>query len=86
MLETSDKAVERGIVRIYTLQTEQEQMAQETFEFNGIGFNALDAEFLTSLAEQIQKRGYLTPRQMEFGRKRVLKYAGQLCRISNHQL
>lgn len=39
-----------------------------------------------SLAEHLQKKGYLTPRQLVYARERILKYSGQLCKIANGEL
>lgn len=87
--------VVRGMLAILKYQTDEEQMAGVTVEDNGVGFNGVDAEILTSISIQATK--YLTmrpndterytrcisPKQMEIARKKMLKYAGQLARISN---
>lgn len=83
LLKRNDEAVRRGIVAVYRLQTESEKVAGVTQEDNGVGFNGLDAPFLTSLAQQILRGKTLSQRQMTAGRKAVLKYAGQLARIAN---
>ena len=83
LLRTNDRAVARAIWVLYERQTLDEQLSYETVEDNGVGFNALDAGFLTSLAQQAHKRGFLTPKQIAAGRKAVMKYAGQLVRIAN---
>jgi len=86
LLMKSDKAVMRGLVVIYSLQTAEERSAEVTIEHNGVGFSGVDAKFLSSLAEQIQKRGSLSEKQMFYARKKILKYAGQLTKISNGKL
>lgn len=86
MLEKSDKAIRRGILAIYSLQTWDERRTEDSTEANGVGFNGLDAPFLTSLAKQLQMKGYLTRKQTEKGRKAMLKYAGQLAKIANGEL
>lgn len=73
----------RGLVRIFENQTAGEQQMGATVEHNGIGFTGADAEFLTSLAEQYQERGSLSPRQTEILFEKMPKYARQLERISN---
>ena len=83
LLQTNDRAVMRAIWVLYERQTATEKASHCTIEDNGVGFNAFDAEFLTSLAEQAEQRGWLTPRQIQAGRKAVMKYAGQLVRIAN---
>lgn len=86
LLETNDRAVVRGIVVIYSLQTTDEQQTAETIEHNGVGFSGIDAKFLTSLAKHILERGGLSPKQMVYARKKILKYAGQLTKVANGKL
>jgi hypothetical protein len=81
LLKTNDRAVMRAVWVLFERQTSTEQLCGQTLDDNGIGFNAFDAEFLTSLAGQVD-RGW-SPRQMSTGRKAVMKYAGQLVRIAN---
>ena len=83
LLITSDKAVVRGLVAIFQLQTQNEQYSDSTSELNGVGFNGLDAKFGCSLAKQILSQRSLSLKQIEAGRKLILKYAGQLMRIAN---
>jgi len=83
MLETRDVAVRKGLVSILKFQTRQETDTEETIEDNGVGFNGADAPFLTSLAKQVAAGRPLSTKQMTFGRRSMLKYAGQLARIAN---
>ena len=53
LLQKNDKAVMRGLVVIYSLQTEDEKKTEETSEHNGVGFSGVDAKFLSSLAKQV---------------------------------
>ena len=78
LLKSNDKAVLRGLVVVYSLQTQEEQYTDQTVENNGVGFSGTDAEFLSSLAKQFLERGWLSHKQMEKLRVRILKYAGQL--------
>ena len=88
--ENSDAWVCRAVVRIYGLQTEDEQMAQTTKENNGVGFNGVDARFLSSLALQIQENertkkfaSNLSPKQMQLAREKIKKYAKQILTLIN---
>jgi|WetSurMetagenome_2_1015567.scaffolds.fasta_scaffold409829_2 hypothetical protein len=81
LIEKNDKMVARSIVQIYQLQTEHEKSLKSTNEHNGIGFNSVDSFILTSFAEFYIDRGYLSPRQLEIGRKKIKKYAKQLLKI-----
>lgn len=76
----------RGLVVVYGFQTEAEKAIQATAEDNGMGFNGVDAEFLSSLAEQYQKRGFLTPKQIAFARRKMVKYAGQLLKVARGEV
>ena len=73
----------RSIVKLYEYQTHDEKSLGVATEHNGMGFNSIDAEFLTSLAERIIKGRVLTEKQIEYGRKRMLKYSNQLAKIAN---
>ncbi|HPM74100.1 MAG TPA: hypothetical protein PLA71_00065 [Saccharofermentans sp.] len=72
----------RGLERIYLHQTEDEQMTAKTKYDNGIGFNGLDATFLSSIYEQSKTRR-ITDRQMAYVHKLMPKYAGQIYAISD---
>lgn len=81
-LSSNDAWLMRGVVAIYNRQTADEQSSETTSHDNGIGFNGLDAPLLSSFAKQITARGFLTPKQLTFARKKMVKYAGQLLRIA----
>ena len=72
----------RGLLKIYSLQTDSEQMAGVTCHQNGVGFTGSDAELLTSFAQQYERRSDLSDKQMTWVFKKMPKYAGQLERIS----
>lgn len=89
----NDQWVVRGILAIYDRQTFDEQASHITKHNNGIGFNGVDAEILTSFAEQIIKwmnggKAYsspLSPKQMEIARRKIIKYSRQLAEIANRK-
>ena len=83
LLAESDKAVARAILAIYNRQTEDEKAIKETSESNGVGYNGVDANFMSSLAQFYQSKGFLTAGQVKYGRKAIMKYAGQLTTIAN---
>lgn len=78
LLRRSDKAVERGILRIFSFQTDEEQYKGVTKTVNGKGFSKFDVEILTSFALQIRRGKHLTEKQMYKARPKICKYAGQL--------
>jgi hypothetical protein len=83
LIDKNDKAVERALIVIYDRQTEEEKEIEQTKDHNGIGFNSIDAEFLTSCAEGLKKYGKLTIKQIAVVRKRIRKYWKQLLFIAN---
>ena len=83
MLATRDVAVTKGVLAIYAYQTAVEQSAEATNEDNGVGFNGADAPILSSFAKQLQQGRTLSAKQMAIAKKKIMKYAGQLCKIAN---
>lgn len=81
-----DRWLRRGILAIYSRQTEAEQARKTTIEDNGIGFNGVDAPFLSSLARQLQVRDWLSEKQSAIARRKMTKYAGQLEKIAGGKL
>lgn len=77
-IETSDLAVKKALLRIWSYQTEAEKEVGQTRETNGVGFNGIDAEILTSFAEQLDKKGWLSPKQIAIARKKLKKYSRQI--------
>ena len=78
LLKRNDEAVERGILRIYSFQTDEEKYVGMTKTINGKGFSKFDVEILSSYAEQIKSGRHLTQKQMYVARPKICKYAGQL--------
>jgi hypothetical protein len=86
LLERSNKMVHRSIVKIFERQTEDEKSTEATNHNNGVGFNGIDAQLLSSFAKQILAGRTLSDKQLYYARKKIMKYAGQLARIANGQL
>ena len=72
----------RGLKVIYDNQTADEKNTATTRHYNNIGFTGADAEFLTSLAQQYERKGDLSDKQMAILYKKMPKYAGQLLKMS----
>ena len=62
-LATNPTWAVKALVKIYERQTIDEQNSQTTKENNGIGFNGLDANILSSFAEQVNKGRNLSVKQ-----------------------
>ena len=82
-LASDDRWALRALTLVYRNQTDDEQHAQATLEHNGIGFSGPDAEILSSFAQQCQRRGTLSPRQMHVLKRKMPSYAGQVMRMAD---
>lgn len=86
LLLNNDRAVVRALQVIYSLQTDLEKTNKITVVDNKVGFNGVDAKFLSSVAEYFKQHNRLTPKQLESVRKTMLKYAGQLTKVANGEI
>lgn len=77
-LATDQRWAVRGLTRIYEFQTADEQAIGMTREYNDVGFSGVDAEILSSFAEQVLRGRTLSPKQMAIVFKKMPKYARQL--------
>jgi len=85
MLKSNDVAVKRAVIAIWKRQTSSERLTQHTAEHNQVGFNAYDAPFLSSLAEQAEAGRTWSAKQYNAARKAIIKYARQLTDIANEK-
>lgn len=76
-----DRAI-NALMVLYSRQTEDEQTSKHTKHANRVGFSALDAEFLSSLALQYKTKGFLSNNQQNALLKLMPKYASQLIESS----
>lgn len=83
LVQTNDKVLYGALKKLYAEQTADEQRSGETREHNGVGFNGVDGQFLSSVAEFLKDRGYLTDKQKACVRKKLVKYNKQLTRLAN---
>lgn len=81
-LATDNKWLFRGLLAIYARQTEDEQRTDQTNHNNSVGFNGTDAAFLSIMARRALEDKPFSEKQIACIRKAMLKYAGQLYRIS----
>lgn len=86
LLNRNDVAVITGLIRIFELQTESEQIHNMTHDANGVGFSGVDGEILTSIANQYLEWGSISEKQFEIVKKKMGKYAKQLAKIANGEL
>ena len=83
LVQTNDKVLYGALKRLYECQTADEQASGETRVRNGAGFNGSDARILSSMAEFLKKTGFLTPKQRELCRRKMVKYTKQLTKLAN---
>jgi len=83
MLNTNDRAVERGVVAIWQRQTADEQDSDTTRHSNGIGFSGWSAHSGSYYAKWVESGRRLTGKHLDKARKIALHHVGQLTRIAN---
>ncbi len=81
LILSNPAALNRAIIKIYERQTAEEQSADQTIEHNGIGFNGVDAEIMSSFAKQLMSRGFLSPKQDAIARRKMPKYWKQILQL-----
>ena len=86
LINDNDRAVERGIVQLFNLQTADERRAECTKLHNGVGFNSCSARLGTYYAKWVLSGRRLTGTHLHKARKIVLKHSRQLVDIANAQL
>lgn len=83
LVQTNDKVLYGALKKLYAEQTADEQYAGYTKDRNNAGFNSLDSKFLTSVAQFLAKKGFLTDNQKAVVRRKLVKYTAQLTRLAN---
>lgn len=74
-----------ALLYLYGYQTTDEQADQNTKYQNDVGFNGADAGVLSDVAQWYLKKGFLTEKQVNFVRNKLMKYHRQLDPISKIQ-
>ena len=77
-LNTDNRWLLRGLLRIYQNQTPIEKSSYSSTEDNNIGFNKIDSRFLTAMSKRVSDNLSLSNEQIKAVRKTMLKYASQL--------
>lgn len=83
MLGHNPAWAKRALIVIYQNQTDDEQNSKVTRWQNDLGFTGVDAEILTSFAQQLKYRGFLSTKQWNILYKRIPKYHKQIMQIAN---
>lgn len=82
LLQSNDRAVERGILAIYNRQTQDEKSTDTTRHTNNVGFSGADASRGSYYARWIMSGRHLTGEHLSKARAIALKYRGQLLQIA----
>jgi hypothetical protein len=77
-LATNQAWAVKALVKVYTLQTLDEQATGQTSNLNGVGFSGIDSKILSSFAEQVNKGRTLSPKQMSILYKKMPRYHKQV--------
>ena len=83
LVQTNDKVLYGALRKLYDCQTADEKIDGMANHKNGAGFNGVDAGILTSFCEFLNKAGFLTVKQKEIARKKMVKYTKQLTMLAN---
>lgn len=83
LLAVNDTMLYRSLLKLYECQTADEKADGQTHEYNGVGFNGIDAPILTSFAEFYKRKGFLSTKQKAIARKKIMKYAKQITNLAN---
>jgi len=84
-LSKDPRWTKQALLKIYEFQTEEEKEIGNTRQLNGVGFTGSDGDILSSFAQQLIKKGYLSPKQMIFLFKKMPKYWKQIISISDEK-
>lgn len=83
-LKTNTTWAVNGMLKIFdTNQTEYERQVRTTREDNGIGFNGVDGNILSSFSQQIKNGRVLSEKQLKVVMKAMPKYHKQLIELSD---
>ena len=77
-LATNQAWAVKALVKVYTLQTLDEQVTGQTANLNGVGFSGIDSKILSSFAEQVNKGRTLSVKQMAIVYKKMPRYHKQV--------
>jgi len=77
-LATNPAWAVKALVKVYTLQTFDEQASDRTSHDNGVGFSGVDANILSSFAKQVNAGRNLSQKQMTIVYKKMPRYWKQI--------
>lgn len=86
LLKENDEAVKQALVRLYNCQEQDEMRDKKSVHENGVGFNKVDAYFLSNAAQKVISGKKLSDSELNACRWSVMKYWRQLTEMSKKKL
>lgn len=86
LLKENDEAVKQALVRLYNCQEQDEMRDKKSVHENGIGFNKVDAYYLSKSAEKVLRGLQLPEWELNTCRWSIMKYWRQLTEMSKKKL
>lgn len=86
LLKENDEAVKQALVRLYNCQEHDEMRDKKSVHENGVGFNKVDAYYLSKSAEKIIRGKQLSESELNACRWSIMKYWQQLTEMSKKKL
>lgn len=86
LLKENDEAVKQALVRLYNCQEQDEMRDKKSVHENGVGFNKVDAYYLSKSAEKILRGKQLSESELNACRWSIMKYWQQLTEMSKKKL
>lgn len=85
-MKDDDEYLMGALIALYNCQTADEKEIHGTKYQNDMGFNGVDAGFLTDVSQFFLRTGFVTEKQIKFVRKTIIKYWGQVERLDPEPL
>lgn len=86
LLKENDEAVKQALVRLYNCQEQDEMRDKKSVHENGVGFNKIDAYYLSKSAEKVIRGKQLSEQELNACRWSIMKYWRQLTETSKKKL
>lgn len=86
LLKENDEAVKQALVRLYNCQEQDEMRDKKSVHENGVGFNKVDAYYLSKSAEKVLQGKRLSESELNACRWSIMKYWRQLTEMSKKKL
>lgn len=86
LMITNDDNLKKCILKVYEFQTYEEKRGYVTKDENELGFNKVDAEEMSKIAEKLLRGEELTKGELAKARNKMLKYWRQIMFVCKDSL